>query len=263
MWAFYDDEPETFARFASQWNTRISHSLPGDDIVEEGYRGGYDFFRNKWIGDQEEMITDMVRCFVPRPLPRDVEDHAAIADKIIAAVKADDDCRGRGKFEVMQILAALTPSALSEEIGEGNRDCLAKRLPGEPMFIILGRDPDGANIVRLWAERRIAAGDAEHGESVLKIADEMDAWEGKPKSAPDASAYPAIPSAVSGDAGEGESQITLSEYELRNIDELISVHAILGGDHYDTLWNLRNRIKPFVEGDEHFDPEFPLAGEGE
>jgi len=30
-----------------------------------------------------------------------------IADKIIAAVNADDDCRGRGKFEVMQILAAL------------------------------------------------------------------------------------------------------------------------------------------------------------
>ena len=71
------------------------------------------------------------------------------------------------------------------------------------------------------------------------------------------------PSALSGDAGEGETQITLSEYELRNIDELISAHAILGGDHYDTLWNLRNRIKPFVEGDEHFDPEFPLAGEGE
>lgn len=41
-----------------------------------------------------------------------------IADKIIAAVKADDDCRGRGKFEVMQILSALR----ARQSDEGERD---------------------------------------------------------------------------------------------------------------------------------------------
>lgn len=32
------------------------------------------------------------------------EELAAVADEIIAAVQADDDCRGRGKFETMRIL---------------------------------------------------------------------------------------------------------------------------------------------------------------
>lgn len=49
--------------------------------------------------------------------------------------------------------------------------------------------------------------------------------------------------------------IGLTKFELENIDELISVFEILGGDHYDTLWNLRNRIKPFEPGDKHFDAE--------
>lgn len=69
------------------------------------------------------------------------------------------------------------------------------------------------------------------------------------------------PSALSGDAGEGEDRISLSEYESEDLDEMISVALIMKTDHYDTLWNLRNRIKPFVEGDEHFDPEFPCAGD--
>jgi len=37
-------------------------------IIEQGYRGGYEWYRNKWIGDQEEMIYDLVQGFVPRAL---------------------------------------------------------------------------------------------------------------------------------------------------------------------------------------------------
>jgi hypothetical protein len=82
--------------------------------------------------------------------------------------------------------------ARNDELTPANRDCLAKAKPGEPMFIILGRDPDGGNIVRLWAQRRFDAGDTEHAGPVFAIADAMDAWRDDghlPESAPDASAY--------------------------------------------------------------------------
>lgn len=78
---------------------------------------------------------------------------------------------------------------------EANSGCWAKALPDEPMFIILGRDPDGANIVRLWARRRSAAGDPAHGDPVLEVADAMDAWRAaghRPASAPEPSAYPPL-----------------------------------------------------------------------
>ena len=58
------------------------------------------------------------------------------------------------------------------------------------MFIILGRDPDAEFITRLWGQRRHDAGDPEHAKQVFALADEMAAYEGKPESAPDASAYP-------------------------------------------------------------------------
>jgi hypothetical protein len=108
-----------------------------------------------------------------------------------------------------QLRAALnapspnTPSA-SEDVGralphtkhaEANSGCWAKALDDEPMFIILGRDPDGGNIVRLWAERRSAAGDPEHGEPVMAVADAMDAWRAaghRPTSAPPQEAYSAL-----------------------------------------------------------------------
>jgi hypothetical protein len=57
-----------------------------------------------------------------------------------------------------------------------NQDCLDKREQGEPMFIILGRDPDGGHIVRTWAERRRAAGDEEHALRADVVADAMDIW---------------------------------------------------------------------------------------
>jgi len=36
----------------------------------------------------------------------------------------------------------------------GKFDCYEKALPDEPMFILLGRDPQAPALVRQWAERR-------------------------------------------------------------------------------------------------------------
>ena len=36
----------------------------------------------------------------------------------------------------------------------GRFDCYANALPDEPMFILLGRDPDFHRLVMEWAERR-------------------------------------------------------------------------------------------------------------
>ncbi len=101
--------------------------------------------------------------------------------------------------------ATRPPASVSGDLDDANRACLAKRKPGEPTFIILGRDPDGATIVRLWAERRaLAGGEDNHVASVRAIADAMQAWRGAgnlPNSAPPSEAYPPLPASVS---GEGE-----------------------------------------------------------
>lgn len=36
----------------------------------------------------------------------------------------------------------------------GTYDCYANAEPDEPMFILLGRDPDAAELVELWAKKR-------------------------------------------------------------------------------------------------------------
>ncbi len=42
---------------------------PEDEkLAEDAYSDGYEFFRNKWIGDHVEMNADLVRHFVPRAL---------------------------------------------------------------------------------------------------------------------------------------------------------------------------------------------------
>lgn len=100
---------------------------------------------------------------------------------------------------VMPFIASRSqPSPASSTAGEvlgklspANRDCIEKAEDGEPMFIILGRDPDGGNIVRLWAERRRDAGDPTHALPVLTLADEMDRWAEThlPRTAPPKEAY--------------------------------------------------------------------------
>lgn len=73
----------------------------------------------------------------------------------------------------------------------GNLATMSKALPGEPAFIILGRDPDGAFIVRLWADRRHEAGDPDHADQVYAIANAMAEWaeNNRPVTAPRAAAY--------------------------------------------------------------------------
>lgn len=83
-----------------------------------------------------------------------------------------------------------------------NRDCLAKARPGEPMFILLGRDPDAHTIVTEWAARRVQAAivagtDPTHGASAMPIAEAMRLYAADPAnapaSAPPADAYPPSP----------------------------------------------------------------------
>lgn len=38
---------------------------------------------------------------------------------------------------------------------KGNYDCYESALPDEPMFILVGRDPDFYRLVSMWAERRM------------------------------------------------------------------------------------------------------------
>lgn len=103
---------------------------------------------------------------------------------------------------------AAPQAEMAGDIGSGNRDCLAKRRPGEPMFILLGRDPDAHNIVRLWAQRRLEAGDPSHATPVLALAGQMEDYAADPAnaptSAPEAKAYPPItpPQPEGGTVGE-------------------------------------------------------------
>jgi hypothetical protein len=116
------------------------------------------------------------------------------------------DADGRATGEIQPIAGpnktydndlAMAKRHAPEALDQGNVDCLAKRRPGEPMFILLGRDPDAHIIVRLWAERRLAAGgDPEHCEQGLAIASLMEAYgtdpQNAPGSAPSRSAYPRL-----------------------------------------------------------------------
>lgn len=50
----------------------------------------------------------------------------------------------------------------------GKFDCYANALPGEPMFVLLARDPMFAELVRIWSDRR--ARDIACGERPLSDA---------------------------------------------------------------------------------------------
>ncbi len=59
----------------------------------------------------------------------------------------------------------------------GSYDCYANAHPDEPMFVLLGRDPTGGALVRLWAEARqtMKPGDPKVLEAET-CATAMDAW---------------------------------------------------------------------------------------
>ncbi|PTQ64866.1 hypothetical protein C8J45_102222 [Sphingomonas sp. PP-CE-3G-477] len=126
------------------------------------------------------------------------------------------------------LAAELAPASLPCKSGEGagedkgNHDCLAKRRPGEPMFILLGRDPDAWQIVRAWAARRLnAGGDPEHSLQGMKTANAMREYAAdpanRPASAPDAGAYPRLDATQTREAGESDG-LTRRVAEVVNED---------------------------------------------
>ena len=52
-----------------QSRARTTTQTDSAALAGEAYAEGYENFRNKWIGDQEEMCADLVRDFVPRTAP--------------------------------------------------------------------------------------------------------------------------------------------------------------------------------------------------
>ena len=59
----------------------------------------------------------------------------------------------------------------------GTFDCYASAMPNEPMFILIGRDPDAPHLVRAWAHRRSARPcetTAAKVEEALTCADDME-----------------------------------------------------------------------------------------
>lgn len=50
----------------------------------------------------------------------------------------------------------------------GEFDCYASALPDEPMFVLLGRDPDAAVLVALWAAMRRLRDIDEHAEKIAE-----------------------------------------------------------------------------------------------
>jgi hypothetical protein len=54
----------------------------------------------------------------------------------------------------------------------GEFDCYAEAKPDEPMFVLLGRDPDGPLLVEIWARQREL-----RGEDAAKVAEARDCAE--------------------------------------------------------------------------------------
>lgn len=63
-------------------------------------------------------------------------------------------------------------------------DCLVKCKPGEPFFVLLGRDPEGAATIRFWADRRSKRSFGDNSfvfekgkiDEAREIADAFDKW---------------------------------------------------------------------------------------
>ena len=60
----------------------------------------------------------------------------------------------------------------------GKFDCYVHAHPDEPMFVLLGRDPVGSLLVRLWAEVRAEIGgtNEEKLDEAYVCADKMEKW---------------------------------------------------------------------------------------
>lgn len=56
--------------------------------------------------------------------------------------------------------------------------CLSKAAPDEPIFVLRGKDPIGADVVRTWASKAESEGHHEPAKiaEAREFADEMDAY---------------------------------------------------------------------------------------
>lgn len=68
---------------------------------------------------------------------------AAVADEIIAVIEADDDCRGRGKFETMRILRRfaeeIKPDQPPPDYNENELDLFRRGRSGDATDAYLAR----------------------------------------------------------------------------------------------------------------------------
>lgn len=68
---------------------------------------------------------------------------------------------------------------MSTKNNPGSYNCYANADPDEPMFVLLGRDPTAALLVRLWASLRrnmTSSLEPEKFENALRCAEELEAW---------------------------------------------------------------------------------------
>lgn len=73
---------------------------------------------------------------------------------------------------------------MSTRRNPGEHDCYAAALPDEPLFVLLGRDPDAPAVVQAWAKYRLYAilrgskpeTDRPLAEEALRVAGQMKAW---------------------------------------------------------------------------------------
>jgi len=73
-------------------------------------------------------------------------------------------------IEHLEHEASLSPEILDS-------DCANKARPGEPVFILLGRDEQAPGAVRLWASMRaISEGPNEQTDEAQRVADEMEKY---------------------------------------------------------------------------------------
>lgn len=80
---------------------------------------------------------------------------------------------------------------MGTKLNPGSFDCYEKAADDEPMFVLLARDRDAANLVRTWAGirlSRIVNGEVPEEDIAMvrearKCADDMDAWHKEHKNA--------------------------------------------------------------------------------
>jgi hypothetical protein len=205
-----DEDPVEFQRLADQAAARIDAEVRHEDLcrISRALTGGRPFdLRDDRDRRANETLKALIgEAFKAANLPAVNGAGVAAAKQGAPALSAPDEpslpCAASERGAYSTNIAAAGPSACAatephsqSEEEKANHDCLAKRRPGEPMFILLGRDPDAHNIVRIWAERRLAAGgDPEHCQMGLDTSERMKLYAADPgnapASAPPASAYP-------------------------------------------------------------------------